>query len=82
MFVNKTLLYQVKSRLRDWFKLRVMAEKVRFRFTKTGLDQLKVGYDFKKILELMRSLFTNWEERNKFLAKRFFILNGICKLKT
>ena len=49
-----------------------MAEKLKNRFTKVGLDQLKEGVEFKKILELMRQLFTNWEERNKFLAKRFF----------
>ena len=28
MFVNNTLLYQVKSRLRNWLKLRDMAEKL------------------------------------------------------
>ena len=60
MFVNKSLLYQVKSRLRNWLKLRDMAEKLRNRFTKVGLDQLKEGVEFKKILGLMRQL-----ERNK-----------------
>ena len=68
MFVNKTLLYQVKSRLRNWLKLRDLAEKLRHRFTKVGVEQLKEGIEFKKILVLMRTLFENWEERNKFLA--------------
>ena len=75
MFVNKTLLYQVKSRLRNWLKLRDMAEKIKNRFAKTGLDQLKEGHEFKKVLELMRSLFTNWEERNKFKAKEQEMIN-------
>ena len=73
MFINKTALYQLKTRLSNWLKLRDMAEKLRIRFTKVGTDQLKEGIEFKKILVLMRTLFENWDERNKFLAKRFFI---------
>ena len=81
MFVNNTLLYQVKSRLRNWLKLRDMAEKIRFRLTKAGNDQLKEGIEFKKILVLMRTLFENWEERNKFLAKRFFVRKWYMQVK-
>ena len=58
-----------------------MAEKLRNRFTIVGLDQYKEGIEFKKILVLMRSLFTNWEERNKFLAKRFFIRKWFMQVK-
>jgi hypothetical protein len=29
----------------------------------------------------MRSLFENWEERNKFLAKRFFIRKWFMQVK-
>ena len=81
MYVNKTGLFQLKSRLRNWLKLRDMAEKLRNRFTIVGLDQYKEGVEFKKILVLMRSLFENWEERNKFLAKRFFIRKWFMKVK-
>jgi len=72
MYVNNTLLYQVRSRLRNWLKLRDMAEKIRFRFTKVATDQFNEGVEFKKILVLMRTLFENWDERNKFLLKRFY----------
>ena len=48
-----------------------MAEKLRNRLTVVGMDQLKEGVEFKKILVLMRTLFENWEERNKFLRKWF-----------
>ena len=54
MFVNKTALFQLKSRLRNWLKLRDMAEKLRHRFTAVGLEQYKEGIEFKKILVLMR----------------------------
>ena len=73
MYVNKSYLYQLKTRLRNWLKLRDMAEKLRIRFKTAGRDQFKEGVEFKKILVLMKSLFENWDERNKFLAKRFII---------
>ena len=81
MFINKSYLFQLKTRLRNWLKLRDMAEKLRNRFTIVGLEQYKEGVEFKKILILMRSLFTNWEERNKFLAKRFFIRKWFMQVK-
>ena len=81
MYVNKSYLFQLKTRLRNWLKLRDMAEKLRNRFTIVGLEQYKEGVEFKKILILMRSLFTNWEERNKFLAKRFFIRKWFMQVK-
>ena len=81
MYVNNSLLFQVKSRLRNCLKLREMAEKLRNRFAKTGVDQFKEGIEFKKILVLMRSLFTNWDERNKFLAKRFIIRKWYMQVK-
>ena len=43
MFVNNSLLFQVKSRLRNWLKLRDMAEKLRNRFTKVGVDQKEIN---------------------------------------
>ena len=81
MFINKSYLFQLKTRLRNWLKLRTMAENLRNRFTIVGLDQYKEGIEFKKILILMRSLFTNWEERNKFLAKRFFVRKWFMQVK-
>ena len=70
MYVNKSYLFQLKTRLRNWLKLRDMAEKLRNRLTIVGLEQYKEGVEFKKILILMRSLFENWEERNKFGRKK------------
>ena len=58
MFVNNTLLYQVKSRLRNWLKLRDMAEKLRIRFKAVGVDQLKEGVEFKKILVLNENIIS------------------------
>ena len=81
MYVNKTGLFQLKSGLRNWLKLRDMAEKLRHRFTAVGVDQLKEGVEFKRILIMMRQLFENWEERNKFLAKRFFTRKWYMQVK-
>jgi len=48
IFISKTPLYQLKSRLGNWLKLRDFAEKLRNRFTVAGRDQLKQGVEFKK----------------------------------
>ena len=50
MFVNKTYLFQLKTRLRNCFKLRVMAEKLRNRFSIVEMAQYKEGIEFIKIL--------------------------------
>ena len=76
MYVNNSALFQLKSRLRNWLKLRDKAQKMRHRFTVVGLDQYKEGVEFKKILIMMRQLFENWEERNKFLQKDSLLENG------
>ena len=52
MYVNKTALFQLKQRLRNWLKLRDMSEKIRNRLTVVGLDQFKEGIEFKKIFSL------------------------------
>jgi len=41
IFISKTILYQLKTRLSNWIKLRGMAEKIRGRFTKVGTDNSK-----------------------------------------
>ena len=58
-----------------------MSEKLRNRFSIVGMEQLKEGVEFKKILILMRQLFETWEERNKFLAKRFFVRKWFMQVK-
>ena len=80
-YVNKCFLSQVKKRLRNWLKLRDMAEKLRIRFINVGLDQLYDGVNYIKILILTRNLLINLEERNKFLAKRFFIRKLYMQVK-
>jgi len=56
IFINKTALYQLKTILSNWLKLRDMDENLRNRFTKIGTDQHTEGVEFKKILILMKSL--------------------------
>jgi len=59
MLINKTALYQLKTILNNWLKLRDMAKNLRNRFTKMGTHQLTKGVEIKKIFVLMRSLFEN-----------------------
>ena len=41
IFISKTVLYQLKTRLSKWLKLRGMTEKIRRRFPKVGADNSK-----------------------------------------
>ena len=54
MYVNKTALFQLKQRLRNWLKLRDMAEKLRNRLTVVGFDQKDSCYDETIIRKLGR----------------------------
>ena len=71
LYVNNRLIYYVRSRLRNWLRLRDMMEKLRNEFTKVGNDQFKEGAKLKHTLGFMKGLFDNWEERNKYLIKRY-----------
>jgi len=80
-YINKSLLYHIKNCLRNWLKLRDMSEKIRYRFNIVGIDQFKEGIKYKKILILMRVMFENWNERNKFLSKRYIIRKWYMQVK-
>ena len=58
-----------------------MSEKIRYRFNIVGIDQFKEGIEYKKILILMRVMFENWNERNKFLIKRYIIRKLYMQVK-
>jgi len=51
IWINKLYLYILKARLRNWLKLRDMAEKFKRRFTIGGRNQFKEGFEFKKIFK-------------------------------
>ena len=80
-YINKSGLNQIKSHLINWLKLRDMSEKLRYRFTIVGIDQFKRGIEFKYILIIMRTLYENWDERNNFLTKRFFVRKWYMQVK-
>ena len=79
MFLNKPYLFQLKTRLRNCLKLRVMAEKLRNRFTIVELAQYKEGIEFKKILVLLdHCLLIGKKEINSSL-KDSSSENGSCE---
>jgi hypothetical protein len=50
--------------------LRDLTDKLRFRFTKTGYDQFKEGVDYITLLKFLKTLFENWDDRNKLALLR------------
>ena len=80
LFVNNRLIYYVRARLRNWLRLKDMIEKLKHEFNKVGNDQFKEGAKLKHTLGFMKGLFDNWEERNKYLIKRFYLRRWVDKV--
>ena len=41
LFVNNSLIFYVRARLRNWLRIRDMMEKLKNQFTQVGVDQFK-----------------------------------------
>ena len=72
LFVNNSLIYYVRARLRNWLRIRDMVEKLKNQFTKVGAEQFKEAAKLDHTIKFLQGLFNNWEGRNQFLIKRFY----------
>ena len=73
MYVQKRPLYDLRKRLIEFLTLRDLTDKLRYRFTKTGKDQLKEGVDYITLLKFLKKLFENWDDRNRLLILRKYL---------
>jgi hypothetical protein len=80
LFVNNSLIYYVRARLRNWLRIRDMVEKLKNQFTKVGADQFKEAAKLDHTIKFLQGLFNNWEGRNQFLIKRFYYRRWIDKV--
>ena len=53
LYVQKRPLHDLRRRLIQFITLRDLGDKVRYRFTKTGLDQFKEGIDYALLLKYL-----------------------------
>ena len=90
LFVNNSLIYYVRARLRNWLRIRDMMEKIRNQFTKVGADQFKEAARLDHTIGFLKGLFNNWEGDNRFERKSwkefesknvFNIKENLCKVR-
>jgi hypothetical protein len=85
LYVQKRPLYELRKRLIKFITLRDLGDKVRYRFTKTGLDQFKEGVDYSILLKYLKKLFGDIDDVNRLLLLREYLnrwRNKAKKLKT
>ena len=58
-----------------------MSEKLRNRFSKTGIDQLKEGYDYILLIKYLRKLFEDTDEINRLLIFKYYLNKWNDKVK-
>ena len=73
LYIQKRPLHDLRKRLTDFLNLRDLSDKIRFRFTKTGYDQFKEGVDYITLLKFLKTLFENWDDRNRLLILRKYL---------
>ena len=71
--MNKKPLYELRHRLIQYMTLKDLADKLRNKFTKTGIDQLKEGSDYILMIKYLRKLFENVDEINKLLTMKYYL---------
>ena len=79
LYVQKRPLYDIRKRLIEFLTLRDLTDKLRYRFTKTGKDQLKEGVDYITLLKFLKQLFENWDDRNRLLSSENISENGMIR---
>ena len=80
LFVNNNLIYYIRARLRNWLRLRDVMDKLKNQFNKVGFEQFKEASKLDHTIRFLQGLFNNWEGRNNFLIKRFYMRRWVDKL--
>ena len=81
LYTQKKPLYDLRKRLIEFMTLRDLADKLRYRFTKTGKDQFKEGVNYITILRFLKTLFENWDDRNRLIILRRYLRKWNDKAK-
>ena len=66
-------LYDLRKRLIEYMTLKQLAKNLKNKIRKDGLDQLKDGIDFLNLLKFLKTLFENWDERNRLVLLRHYL---------
>jgi len=73
LYRKKQPLYEVRKSIIKYMTLQDMVDKLRDKFTKTGIDQFKEGSDYILMIKYLRKLFEDVDEINKLLTLKYYL---------
>jgi hypothetical protein len=79
--MNKKPIYELRQRLIQYKTLNDLSDKLRNRFNKSGITQLKKGINYITTLKILRKLFENIDEINKLLTLKYYFAKWNVKTK-
>jgi hypothetical protein len=74
-------IWEVQKKLKEYIVLRDLMDDINDKIKKDGLDQLKEGDFWLRIIETLRKIFGNQDDRNKDKIKRRYLKIWIDKVK-
>jgi len=74
-------IWEVQKKLKEYIVLRDLMNDINDKIKKDGLDQLKEGDFWLRIIETLRRIFGNQDDRNKDKIKRRYLRIWIDKVK-
>ena len=73
LYRKKQPLYEIRKSIIKYMTLQDMVDKLRDKFTKTGIDQLKEGSDYIIMIKYLRKLFEDVDDINKLLTLKYYL---------
>ena len=73
LLTQRRPLHVIRKKLIESVTLRDMADRLRNRFTKTGLDQFKEGIKYVNILKYFKKIFEDIDDVNKYTLLKFYL---------
>jgi len=74
-------LYELRRRLIEYMILKDLTKGLKNKITKNGMDQFKNGIDFINLINFLKKLIENWDDKNKLTTLRNYLnkWNDIAK---
>ena len=73
LYMSKKPIYELRQRLIKYKTLKDLSDKLRNRFIKSGIDQLKEGADYITIIKYLRKIFEDFDDVNNSLTLKYYL---------
>ena len=79
--MNKKPIYELRNKLIKYKTLEDFSERIRNKFIKSGIDQLKEGANYITIIKYLRKMFEDFDDVNKLLTLKYYLDKWNDKVK-